>query len=148
MYVTTTHRHRRLPTMYVSITRARGGSPTVAGPHPNTPPAGPHHANATVAVPLFPPTTAEHGAALPVAVTSATARALAHTTPAPDDAAPAVLILVAPAQRLPIAIGPFTTAANARVWRGGHNTDLARAGIACRALALHTPPDAATGGDR
>jgi hypothetical protein len=126
--------------MHVSITRAPDGNPAIYGPHRDAPTTPRNGGIPAFTVPLFPPTRAGHTQTRPrvVALTSDMAHPLAHAAPVPDAVVPAALLLVASACRLLIAIGPFHTTAAARAWRGGHDPDLARAGIAYVVLGLST----------
>jgi hypothetical protein len=137
--------------VYVIITRASDGSPAVCGPIPHTdPPTARDDRGSAFTLPLWPPDSVDRAHSWPrvVELTSGMVRTVANSMPVPQQAAPAVLMLVTLASRLAIAICPFGTAAEARTWRGGQDPDLARAGIACVALALSTPPAAETGGRR
>lgn len=133
--------------MYVIITRAPDGAPAVHGPHPQAPTMPRQGRTPAFAIPLFP---AEQTTQLPrvVALTSDMTNALASAAPAPDDAAPAVLLAVAPASRLLIAVGPFDNAAQARSWSQRRDADLKPAGIVCVTVAVSAPHDLAGGGDR
>jgi hypothetical protein len=67
-------------------------------------------------------------------------RVITHATPAPEQAAPVVVLLVAPASRLLLILGAFGTAAEGRAWLQHRHHELTEAGIIGVPLQLRPPP--------
>lgn len=132
--------------MYVIITRAPDGAPAVHGPHPQAPATPRQGRIPAFAVPLF-STGQTREVPRMVALTSDMTRALTAAPAAPDEAAPAVVLAIAPVSRLLIAVGPFVNAAEARIWSQNRDPYPAPGGVVCVVLALNTPHDL-RGGDQ
>src|SRR5690606_10741794 len=113
--------------MYVTITHGPHHPTTVYGPIDDRhPPAAAGTAQSAITVPLHAAgAVTDISTVLPSVsrISRRTATAIAHATPALDQAGPVALLVVAPSVRLVIAIGPFATAALSHTWRR-QRTDL------------------------
>jgi hypothetical protein len=129
--------------MYVTITHGPHHPTTVYGPIDDRhPPVEAGTTQSAIITPLHPAgTVADLESVLPYVsrISRRAATAIASSEPAPDQAGPVALLVVAATVRLVIAIGPFATTALSHTWRR-QRTDLPSGGIDCIPLLLTSPP--------